>query len=616
MKELARIATSYKHFSDPVTVRLWEHGDAFPSLGKSVGIDTETELITDCNKAPDVVILGCFDPSTKTCWQVMWQDIPEFVSELCSRSIEQRYFNAGFDQMVIDNEMPDDMPILNAADRDRVLDMQVRVQLHNLSTVGYIVFKTRNLAGCTEHYEGVHLDKGDGTEESDRLSFRRGTPVTESQHVYLAHDCISTWCIGEAVPRMKTEEVATKGAIVLANISRNGIDVDMPVFRELLRKLEEEKDMYAEKLRVHNFPLKQFKPKVRTKQEIEDATAEALTAIGIPEDVAALASTKLAGLRKIIVMLHEGGYTIKTARESYLSEASEALATTSPTAAQTRVIDKIIDDLNLGAFMSNRRARPAFLADTFHRFAFGTPVTIYQALEETASSFDLDMYPAVEHDAPKPKQVLQEHIQHLIDLYPDLSPDAKTPVSLSMTASGSLKLAKDDMWKLKQLGVEDQLLADYIGYKHAEKLASTYLNSQFIASDNKIHARFSSLVRTTRTSCSVPNLQNIPARDKKYPIRNMFKPQEGTYMCATDFNFIELVSFAESCIQRFGFSVMGSIINANVDPHLWFAGVTNGYIDSSIEFTKSDDAVADMKKFLKEKVSKEQRQHAKAANFG
>ena len=86
-------------------------------------------------------------------------------------------------------------------------------------------------------------------------------------------------------------------------------------------------------------------------------------------------------------------------------------------------------------------------------------------------------------------------------------------------------------------------------------------------------------------------------------------------MCATDFSFAELVAFAESCIQRFGFSVMGDIINAGIDPHRWFAGVRKGLIDASTDFTKDSKACAEIDALLEEKVTKYERQCSKAANF-
>ena len=101
-----------------------------------------------------------------------------------------------------------------------------------------------------------------------------------------------------------------------------------------------------------------------------------------------------------------------------------------------------------------------------------------------------------------------------------------------------------------------------------------------------------------------------------YPIKNIFGPPEGAILCATDFSFVELVAISESCIHRFGYSVMGDIINAGVDPHRWFAGVRQGLITSDTEFTKDPEKVKEVNALLKEKITKQARQDPKAANFG
>ena len=134
-----RIPIAYKHVSgDAVKVAWWDSTMPFPSLGKEVVIDTETELITDAVRDPPVVVLGCFDPQSMTCWQVMWQHIPAFMRELAQRSVVQYYFNCGFDQQVIDNEDQDFMPVLTALDRRRVVDAAIRLKLHDLATDGDI----------------------------------------------------------------------------------------------------------------------------------------------------------------------------------------------------------------------------------------------------------------------------------------------------------------------------------------------------------------------------------------------------------------------------------------------------------------------------------------------
>lgn len=96
----------------------------------------------------------------------------------------------------------------------------------------------------------------------------------------------------------------------------------------------------------------------------------------------------------------------------------------------------------------------------------------------------------------------------------------------------------------------------------------------------------------------------------------MYIPPEGMVLCATDFSFVELLALAESCYVRFGFSSLGDIINAGIDPHRWFAGVRDGLISNDTAFTKDPKAVEEMEAFLEANISKKARQDAKAANFG
>lgn len=89
MKTLANVNVKTKQHSFSAEVLLWERGDPFPDLGPSVGVDTETELITDTCLAPKVVVLGVFDFRHKKCYIVYWQDVVEFVRQLCARDIQQ-----------------------------------------------------------------------------------------------------------------------------------------------------------------------------------------------------------------------------------------------------------------------------------------------------------------------------------------------------------------------------------------------------------------------------------------------------------------------------------------------------------------------------------------------
>ena len=79
---------------------------------------------------------------------------------------------------------------------------------------------------------------------------------------------------------------------------------------------------------------------------------------------------------------------------------------------------------------------------------------------------------------------------------------------------------------------------------------------------------------------------------------------------------MELTAFAQSCYSRFGFSVMKDVINAGLDPHRWFAGVMNGIITPDLTNKDDPEWVKKTSAFLKEHVTSEQRQHAKAKFVG
>ena len=78
----------------------------------------------------------------------------------------------------------------------------------------------------------------------------------------------------------------------------------------------------------------------------------------------------------------------------------------------------------------------------------------------------------------------------------------------------------------------------------------------------------------------------------------------------------ELVALAQNCLTKYGHSVLADIINADVCPHYFFEGVILGIIEPDVSFCKDPEKVKEMKAFLKEHVTKEQRQVAKAVNFG
>ena len=66
------------------------------------------------------------------------------------------------------------------------------------------------------------------------------------------------------------------------------------------------------------------------------------------------------------------------------------------------------------------------------------------------------------------------------------------------------------------------------------------MDPKFIKSDGRVHPRYTNILRTGRTSCNSPNIQQLPSREKTYPLKLMYRAPEGAVLCATDFSFIEL----------------------------------------------------------------------------
>lgn len=132
------------------------------------------------------------------------------------------------------------------------------------------------------------------------------------------------------------------------------------------------------------------------------------------------------------------------------------------------------------------------------------------------------------------------------------------------------------------------------------KLEETAKLCQFFAGlkADRIHPRYTAMVRTGRTSCRSPNIQQLP---REGGFREMIVPTEGFVFLAIDYSFIELRTLATVCEQRYGASRLADVIREGVDPHSFTASMFEGI---SIE----DFGTLANKKQL--------RQQAKALNFG
>lgn len=101
-------------------------------------------------------------------------------------------------------------------------------------------------------------------------------------------------------------------------------------------------------------------------------------------------------------------------------------------------------------------------------------------------------------------------------------------------------------------------------FEYARKVLSTYFGEEYIGTDGRLHASFQPMVKTGRTSCREPNLQNP---HKKGGLRGMFTAAPGHVLYSSDYDQLELCALAESCYVLYGESRLMEVINAGMDCH-------------------------------------------------
>lgn len=636
MQLLGKTTVKLPCYNGEVSVRLWEKGDPFPTLSKSVGIDTETELITDEVKDPPIVVYGLFDPDSATCWIAYWDEFLELAQYVSRSETRQIYFNVGFDELVIDNE-DENATLMDAVEEGRVRDMQIRYHLYLLATRGDIPeHGFSKLADIAKRKLKIELDKGEKDDpNSHRLTFRRlnddGSKyrMTDKQAVYLAWDCISTWALSQVIPEQPTEVQHTKGMCVLAHISRNGFQVDPVIFDALEKQLLDGMEVSRERLMSFGYPDPEKRNDDTTPQkQLFLSSLKKFCELTNQSDISENPAVTKDRMRFLLTYSLNYAYSVVDDSLSTLVETvhfaldgglpDKAIKLSKP--VKDAWLNEVLEPYDLYAFDSNKsKIVPvaflgAFLEDMVRQLQdteeWNSKGFDYKAAMSHAVDY-MDDHPWLLEDKKGrvgPKKFFQDHVQKILDKYPALE--------LDTTKSGQIKLAKDDMWRLDDLHIKDDFLVAYADYNHLRKLRSTYVNREYVKKDGRVHPYLKNLVRTGRTAASSPNVQNYPSRDKVWHLKNMFKPYDGMILCATDFSFVELTGFAQACYSRFGFSVMRDIINAGIDPHRWFAAVMEKKITTDLKNKDDPEWVAQLNKHLKEIIDDKARFKAKAANFG
>lgn len=166
-----------------------------------------------------------------------------------------------------------------------------------------------------------------------------------------------------------------------------------------------------------------------------------------------------------------------------------------------------------------------------------------------------------------------------------------------MTEKGCVKTDRETLSK-----TGDPILAEHAKCGFAQKVKSTFLPIVKKGVKVPVHARYQSMVETGRTSCSNPPLQQIPRSAGKLSVRECFVPRRGMAFVASDYDAVEMRTFAQVLLDQVGFSDMATKFQANpsFDPHTDFAmKLSNNSWDS-----------------ITDKERKNLRTRSKACNFG
>lgn len=169
---------------------------------------------------------------------------------------------------------------------------------------------------------------------------------------------------------------------------------------------------------------------------------------------------------------------------------------------------------------------------------------------------------------------------------------AEHNIQTANTASGKVSTSVNDFWA-DYRGLH-LFIDNYCTFKELTKLRSFF----DALAEPVIHPRYRVLVRTGRTSCSDPNIQQLPRTSH---IREAVVPRPGHLFLIIDYSAIELRTLAAVCYEKYGFSRLGDVLKAGTDPHSYTAAMFAGM---------------DLQQFQQLPDKKQLRQQAKAINFG
>ena len=570
-------------------------------FGRVIACDTETTLIDD--DAPyettDLVVAQFCDGTSVEV--VPYDLVPDYLKVLESTCPGHLlvFYNVGFDSNVLRKRDPKLWKhwLEPKFDKGEIVDVGLRYTLAYISEKGWLP-KRESLALLAERELGYLMNKDAGV----RLSFTRDMLLTPEHVKYAALDAAVTWLLADKKEAQPTEALQTRGAYALYQISKNGFLVDRERFEEHRTRLKAALESGGFDLRAFGYrPTKQTKKTKAIWTEVCDMVGLApADAPSTPSRVrhaccrAAKAVLERAGgvdvddvmdELAVAIRAHVGKRDLEEAMPYLVSVARECGAEGLEAARKLSVLTHVVHILVKGVY------------------DYKSKIEILQELsrewDDNAGWDDTVQVGA--------GTFLQNRLAEI---------ERMRGITLPRTKSDKISATKATLDEMARNGVTDPFFDKLREYKHTEKLLGTYVNPKYIKRDGRVHARYSVLVRTGRTSASSPSVQNWPRGDG---MRGVFVAPQGKVLVATDYSAIELASLSQHCYTTQGYSRMRDIINADVDLHCWFAARCMGLITDANDIDVNDQSSIDRVKAIcktEEKggpIPKERRQLAKAS---
>jgi DNA polymerase I-like protein with 3'-5' exonuclease and polymerase domains len=191
-------------------------------------------------------------------------------------------------------------------------------------------------------------------------------------------------------------------------------------------------------------------------------------------------------------------------------------------------------------------------------------------------------------------------VELLVDAARSVSEKTGEPITIARTEKGNVSRKADD-WEV--LAPFHPFIETWLELGNVAKLLQFFNGLQ----GTVLHPNYTPLVRTGRTSCSNPNIQNLP---RKGGLREAFDPAPGHLFLIVDYSFIELRTLAAVCEARYEFSKLADVIRAGIDPHAYTAAMFERMELDAFMALKTSEDPADRERF------DTLRQRAKVINFG